>query len=508
MRACVYICILSVADKTSRLWGNPDHLKFVNETLLASQDHGALHTLVAKSNTGMFTYDGIELCGERVTHEIEEELQQLESQGKKVTKLSVVGYSLGGLIARYAIGLLYSRRWFDKLQPLNFTTFATPHLGTRTPLVGWHSELFNALGARTISQSGRQLFLLDNFRDTGRPLLSVMADPDSVFLRALRSFKRKSLYANIINDRTVPFYTAMITPHDPFVQLDAVDINYELGYDNVIVDGKVPATRKTKEQTWNEAIQSSTRNAMAKAPFALAATALLPVGTVFYLANAAYQTYESSKRRAEHEKIREGSDWSGYDLELMIKEGAEVLGEQTIQNLSAATGEEFLEQQHEAEVRAASVSSGHAIASKSSAPFSPDNSISSVSTADSAIASSTSTACTSPVDTPTSGSDAEAKSDAKSGSQRKRSRCSKSSPSRKASSKLDPKNSDAPFPLLALTSEQFAMIKSLNAVGIEKYGVHIQSATHSHAALIVRIPRESFSDGKIVARHWVERFLV
>ena len=77
-----------------------------------------LHVLVPKSNAGTFTYDGIETGAERVTNEIEAALDDLERRGQPITKLSVVGYSLGGLVARFAIGLLYYRGWFRKLQPM------------------------------------------------------------------------------------------------------------------------------------------------------------------------------------------------------------------------------------------------------------------------------------------------------------------------------------------------------------------------------------------------------
>jgi len=58
------------------------------------------------------------LGGERVCQEIEEELEKLAEAGQTIKKLSVVGYSLGGLVARYAVGLLYSRGLFDKLEPV------------------------------------------------------------------------------------------------------------------------------------------------------------------------------------------------------------------------------------------------------------------------------------------------------------------------------------------------------------------------------------------------------
>ena len=96
-------------------WGDPTHLKVMKESLLAKNPK--LHTLVAKSNSGNFTYDGIELGGERVCQEIEEEIQKLDNEGKKVTRLSLVGYSLGGLVARYAIGLLESKGVLRDIQP-------------------------------------------------------------------------------------------------------------------------------------------------------------------------------------------------------------------------------------------------------------------------------------------------------------------------------------------------------------------------------------------------------
>lgn len=43
----------------------------------------------------------------------------------------IYSYSLGGLIARYALGLLESRTpsFFTDIKPINFTTFASPAIG-------------------------------------------------------------------------------------------------------------------------------------------------------------------------------------------------------------------------------------------------------------------------------------------------------------------------------------------------------------------------------------------
>lgn len=67
-------------------------------------------------------------------------------QRRGVQKISFVAHSLGGLVARYAIGRLYEQpSQFDSninegsggkgliagLVPMNFITFASPHLGSR-----------------------------------------------------------------------------------------------------------------------------------------------------------------------------------------------------------------------------------------------------------------------------------------------------------------------------------------------------------------------------------------
>ena len=99
------------------LWGNPLHLKNVAKVLREKYGEDKLHILVAKRNSGSFTYDGIELGGERVCQEIEEELEKLSNDGQTIKKLSIVGYSLGGLVARYAVGLLESRGVFENIEP-------------------------------------------------------------------------------------------------------------------------------------------------------------------------------------------------------------------------------------------------------------------------------------------------------------------------------------------------------------------------------------------------------
>ena len=105
-------------DSQYRLWGNPNHLEVMAKSLRAKHPEENLHILVAKRNSGSFTYDGIELGGERVCQEIEDEVEKLARAGQEIQRFSLVGYSLGGLVARYTVGLLDSKGFFEKIKPV------------------------------------------------------------------------------------------------------------------------------------------------------------------------------------------------------------------------------------------------------------------------------------------------------------------------------------------------------------------------------------------------------
>jgi len=61
------------------------------------------------------------------------------------------------------------------------------------------------------------------------------------------------------------------------------------------------------------------------------------------------------------------------------------------------------------------------------------------------------------------------------------------------------------FPKLTLSESQFKMIQTLDSLGWRRYPVHIHQATHSHAAIIVRVEKKSFDEGRVVLRHWVDK---
>lgn len=422
------------------LWGNPNHLAYLATQLREKYPEDKLNILVAKSNSGSYTYDGIETGGERVTQEIETLLQELEDDGASVKRLSIIGYSLGGLIARYAIGLLHSKGWFKKLEPVNFTTFATPHLGVRTPLRGYHSHLWNAFASRTLSASGRQLFTIDTFRDTNRPILSVLADPDSIFMRALSLFKHRTLYANIVNDRSAPYYTTAIASTDPFVDLDAVNIRYLESYSPTILDPDHPVAPKPAQdpQSFYTRLSTSSQGLLYRLPLYTALIALIPVATVAWTVNSGIQSFRSNKRIQLHEQ---GRGLDGYRIPLLTSGGntARSAMSGAFRRMNSTQGHDYLPESSDEEGE---------VTANGAAPESYD-----------------------PV-----GSPLELK--------------------RTTSRKAD-------FPTLALSDEQFEMIKNLDDVGWKKNLVHIQKHGHSHAAIIVRMQKPGFDEGKVVVRHWL-----
>jgi hypothetical protein len=392
----------------------------------------------AKRNTGSLTYDGVEIGAERVTKEVEDVLEQLAREGHNITKLSMVGYSLGGLVARYVIGLLYHKGYFERITPINFTTFATPHLGVRTPLLGYPNHLWNVLGARTLSTSGRQLFTIDDFRNTGRPLLAVLADPESIFIHALARFKHRTLYTNIINDRSAVYYTTGISRTDPYTDLDKVKLNYVKGYEPIILDSENPVGRAPEPDelpTVYQRIHSGSRTFLRRAPIFMALSILIPIAISVFLVNSAYQTVRSRKRIQMHEQ---DSETLGFRVPYLIQDMRVGL-EDAFEHVNSAQRQDYLPEGSE---------------ELADSPSSP-------------LLSRTRTLSV-------------------------------------VSEKSEADGRQPEFPTLALTSDQFAMISALDNVGFKKYPVHIQTSSHTHAAIIVRTGRAAFEDGKTVVRHWLE----
>lgn len=243
------------------LWGAPQHVNYIVESVTrqaaaatrTGKDRG--HTpatkvvvLAPSTNAESFahTYDGIDVCADRVLAEIDAECKRIttEDPSARIAKFSIVGYSLGGLIARFVLGLLDSRQpsFFDQVEPVHFATFASPAIGIPHYETFW-SGTFRFLGSRLLSRTGNQLYERDRFlperftengntpeqdrcktglgrylprgKEKAEPLLKIMADPRYSFYQALLKFKHVDVFANTVNDRTVPFPTGAFEAHDP-----------------------------------------------------------------------------------------------------------------------------------------------------------------------------------------------------------------------------------------------------------------------------------------------------
>lgn len=285
------------------------------------------------------------------------------------------------------------------------------------------------------------MFLIDTFRDTGRPLLSVMADPNSVFIKALKRFRSKWIYANTVNDRSVPYYTAMMSATDPFVSLSAITPHYlksqpEPG--NVILDPDhyVSPKKEITQSAWHGAITT-----MRTLPIYFVLATLTPLAVPVFMLNAAYQTIRSNQRLRHHES---GGAFQLDRYRVKLLEEAQHVSDR-VQERMANEEEQYL-------------------------PTPPPE---------------------------------PASSSIKASPEEKQLQRTKS---RQEGGKLEEQGS--PFPTLALQPEQFEMIDNLDRVGFVKFPVHILRVRHTHAAIVVRIQKESFDEGKVVSAHWAQRFEV
>lgn len=204
----------------------------------------------SECNSAKLTFDGVDVMGERLA----EEVISVIKRHPGVQKISFVGHSLGGLVARYAIAKLYGRdvtresaqengecrsdgsgdpcreeKFRGKiagLEPMNFITSATPHLGSRghkqVPVFcGLYTmEKAASRTSHFLGRSGKHLFLTD--KDDGKPpLLLQMANDceDLKFISALQSFKRRVAYANVRFDHLVGWSTSSLRRRDELPKL-------------------------------------------------------------------------------------------------------------------------------------------------------------------------------------------------------------------------------------------------------------------------------------------------
>ena len=183
------------------------------------------------------TFDGIEAGGKRVAKEILSFVSDYHIKHNKCNKcndakeefqasISLLGYSLGGMYARYAISELplldddqASKNNGIVLHPFRFVTAATPHLGMASHAYWTIPRCIEYLLGHGFGRTGQDLFRLnrhnkknsnDNAKTTIEPhdLVYKMANEDR-YLKTLSKFQYRISYINAFaSDFQVPTRTA------------------------------------------------------------------------------------------------------------------------------------------------------------------------------------------------------------------------------------------------------------------------------------------------------------
>lgn len=186
------------------------------------------------------TERGIKYLGSRMAEYVVDLLRN--ELLKNTCKISFVGHSLGGLVQTFAIAYLeINYPWFfQRLQPINFITLASPMLG----IVHENPAYVKiALLAGIAGRTGHDLGLQFTEKD-GKPLLLLL--PSGPTHKILKRFVRRTTYANAFNDGIVPLRTSAL------LYLDYKGLSSILGSANSNTDDK-----SSKDVPNNSAIQST-----------------------------------------------------------------------------------------------------------------------------------------------------------------------------------------------------------------------------------------------------------
>ncbi|CCC06832.1 hypothetical protein SMACR_00861 [Sordaria macrospora] len=195
---------------------------FIPTTRAASQ--AIVHSLKASKQ------DGEKDSGQKRPHSGSKKTDR----SYKITKISFIAHSLGGLIQTYAIAYIqkHSPTFFDQVEPVNFIALASPFLGLNHEnpyyvkfaldfgLVGrtgqdlgltWRAPTIarNGFGA-IISQFGENTHkhVYGEPQPESKPLLRIL--PTGPAHTALKKFRNRTVYSNVVNDGIVPLRTSCL----------------------------------------------------------------------------------------------------------------------------------------------------------------------------------------------------------------------------------------------------------------------------------------------------------
>jgi hypothetical protein len=189
------------------LWRAMKPVKYALETMNGGMKNCDIH--ISTVNDLIMTRDGVEACGTRLVDFIENIIVTGALNNTSYNSISFITHSFGGLIARYAIGILYEKKIFDHIQPLMFVSIATPHLGILNSGQLIIHKIVNFSATYLAGQTGKELMLLDDTQ-----ILTKISSVGTKYMDGLQLFARKYTYSNVNGDSLVSFETSSICLHE------------------------------------------------------------------------------------------------------------------------------------------------------------------------------------------------------------------------------------------------------------------------------------------------------
>ena len=150
----------------------------------------------------------------------------------QITSISFIAHSLGGLVQTYAIAYIkkHSPDFFDLIKPINFVAMASPFLGLSNEnpiyvkfaldfgLVGrtgqdlgltWRAPAaFRSGWGAVIGGLGKETQKEGQPDPSSKPLLRIL--PTGPAHSALKKFRNRTVYSNVVNDGIVPLRTSCL----------------------------------------------------------------------------------------------------------------------------------------------------------------------------------------------------------------------------------------------------------------------------------------------------------
>jgi hypothetical protein len=146
-----------------------------------------------------------------------------------IKEISIIGHSLGGLYARFLVGLLYQHNFIPQiLKPKVFISLSTPHLPLRFYDRFVHPKVSRILANALIGKSGAEMLMVDassKSRSLADRIKGIEKQQSSLipmmvrlcedeFIIGLQCFEKLICYANIRHDPVVNYGNACLSPFD------------------------------------------------------------------------------------------------------------------------------------------------------------------------------------------------------------------------------------------------------------------------------------------------------